>query len=283
MQCARLPRPGETLAGGEFAQHAGGKGANQAVAAARAGAEVVFIGKHGCDEFGRAAWEGLRREGIDVTHFHETDAAPSGVALILIGGRTRENMIAVARSANDLVAAEDVLAAEWEIARADAVVAQLEVPLPAIEAAATRARRHGIPFILNPAPARKLPVRLLRLVDTLTPNQSEAEFLTGEKEPEEAAAVLLRRGCSRVVITLGAKGALICDKHGTERIAAPRVRVVDTVGAGDCLTAWVAVGLAEGFDLALATWQAVRAAALAVTREGAQAGMPMGSEVALIP
>jgi ribokinase len=275
VKCARLPKPGETLAGGTFAQHAGGKGANQAVAAARAGARVVFIGKHGCDEFGRAAKAGLSAEGIDVTHFRETAAAPSGVALIFIGGRSRENMIAVARSANDLVAAEDVLAAEREIADADAVVASLEVPLAAIEAAAGVALRHGVPFILNPAPAQRLPARLLRLVDTLTPNAHEAEFLTREKRPEAAAAALVRRGCRRVVVTLGAKGALICDEHGVEHIGAPRVREVDTVGAGDCLTAWVAVGLAEGLDLALATWQAVRAAALAVTREGAQSGMPM--------
>lgn len=283
VKCSRLPRAGETIGGGEFAQHAGGKGANQAVAATRAGAEVVFIGRHGRDEFGRVAKEGLQGEGIDVKHFVETEAAPSGVALIFVGGRSSENMIAVARSANDLVAAEDVLAAEWEIARADAVVAQLEVPLPAIEAAASRARRHGVPFILNPAPARKLPVRLLRLVDTLTPNEHEAEFLTGEKKPEDAAAVLLRRGCRRVVITLGAKGVLLCDEHGPEYIEAPRVSAVDTVGAGDCLTAWVAVGLAEGLDLAIATWQAVHAAARAVTREGAQAGMPLRSEVELIP
>ncbi len=279
VKCSRLPKPGETVSGGEFAQYAGGKGANQAVAAARAGAQVVFIGKHGRDEFGRAAKAGLQSEGIDVTHFVETDAAPSGVASIFIGGRSRENMIAVARSANDLVTADDVLAAEWQIARADAVVAQLEVPLAAIEAGARAAREHGIPFILNPAPARKLPVRLLRLVDTLTPNESEAELLTGEKRPEDAAAVLLQRGCRRVVVTLGAGGVLICDEHGAEQIAAPDVVAVDTVGAGDCLTAWVAVGLAEGLDLAIATWRAVQAAAVAVTREGAQAGMPMRSEV----
>ena len=281
MKCSRLPRPGETLAGGEFAQHAGGKGANQAVAAARAGARVVFIGRHGRDEFGRAAKAGLMAEGIDVTHFHETDAAPSGVALIFIGGRSRENMIAVARSANDLVSAEDVRAAEREMERADAVLAQLEVPIAAIETAAKIARRHGVPFILNPAPARKVPARLLRLVDTLTPNEHELEFLTGETRPEAGAAALMSRGCRRVVVTLGAKGALICDEHGAEHIAAPRVNAVDTVGAGDCLTAWVAVGLAEGVDLAIATWRAVHAAALAVTREGAQAGMPMRAEVGM--
>ena len=278
MSCARLPEPGETVVGGEFAQRAGGKGANQAVAAARAGARVVFIGRHGADEYGRAAREALIAEGIDLMNFHETPAAPSGVAMIFTGGKSRENMIAVARSSNDLVTAEDVAAAEREIARADAVLAQLEVPLAAVEAAATLARRHDVPFILNPAPARKLPVRLLRLVDTLTPNEHEAHFLTGEKRSEDAAAVLRERGCRRVVITLGAKGALICDEHGTELVEAPRVTAVDTVGAGDCFTAWMAVGLAEKPDIALATWLGVRAAAVAVTREGAQAGMPLRAE-----
>jgi ribokinase len=279
VQCPRLPRAGETIAGGEFVRHAGGKGANQAVAAARAGAHVVFIGRHGRDEFGHAAKAGLRREGIDVKHFRATDDAPSGVALILIGGRTRENMIAVARSANDCVAPEDVFAAEREFARADAVVAQLEVPLAAVMAAAELARRYAVPFILNPAPARKLPARLLRLVDTLTPNEHEAKFLTGEKRPQAAAAALLRRGCRRVVITLGAKGALILDEEGGQRIGAPRVRAADTVGAGDCFTAWLALGRAEGLDLAAATHRAARAAALAVTRPGAQAGMPTRAEV----
>lgn len=279
VKCPRLPRPGETIAGGEFAQHAGGKGANQAVAAARAGAHVVFIGKHGHDEFGRAAKAGLRTEGIDVAHFRESAAASSGVALILVGGRAGENLIAVAGSANDLVATGDVIAAEREIARANAVVAQLEVPLAAIEALGRIARRHGVPLILNPAPARKLPARLLQLVDTLTPNEHEAEFLTSEKRPEDAAVALLRRGCRRVVVTLGARGALVVDEHGSRRIAAPRVRAVDTVGAGDCLTAWLAVGMAEGLDIAAATQRAVRAASLAVTREGAQAGMPTRKEV----
>ncbi len=279
VQCARLPRPGETLAGGDFAQHAGGKGANQAAAAARAGAKVAFIGRCGRDEFGRAAKAGLRREGIDVVHFHETNAAPSGIALILIGGQSRENMIAVARSANDRVTAADVLAAERVIARADVVVAQLEVPLAAVEAAASLAKQHGVPFILNPAPARKVPARLLRSVDTITPNAHEAEFLTGKPQPEAAAAELLRRGCRRVVVTLGAAGALLFDEHGSRRLAAPRVQAVDTVGAGDCFTAWLAVGLAEGLDFVAATQRAARAAALAVTRAGAQAGMPRRGEV----
>ncbi len=279
LTCARLPRPGETLLGGEFARHAGGKGANQAVAAVRAGVRVVFVGRCGNDDFGRAAKSGLRREGIDVRHFRECRDAPSGVALILLGGRSRENLIGVARSANDRLSAADVREAATEIARADAVLCQLEVPLEAVEAAAEMAAQHGIPFILNPAPARKLSARLLRRVHTLTPNEAEAETLTGLRDPAAAARALRRRGCGWVVITLGARGAWICADEEEGLVRAPRVRPVDTVGAGDCFSAWLAVGLAEGWTLRAATECAVVAASLAVTRVGAQAGMPSRAEV----
>lgn len=279
IECARVPRPGETLLGGKFTQQAGGKGANQAVAAARAGARVAFIGRHGADDFGRTAKAGLRREGIDVSHFRATSEAPSGVALIILGGKSRENLIAVARSANDAVSAEDVRAAARKIIRADALLAQCEVPLEALEAAAAMARGHHLRFILNPAPARRLPARLLRSVDTLTPNQSEACTLTGERDPSRAARILLKRGCRQVVVTLGTKGVLLADASGQRRIAAPIVQPVDTVGAGDCFTAWLAVGLAAGCDLDTAARRAVAASALAVTRSGAQAAMPSWREV----
>lgn len=279
LRCARLPQPGETLLGGEFEQHPGGKGANQAVAAVRAGARVTFIGRHGADAYGRSAKAALRGEGIDVRHFRDTRGASSGVALILLGGPTRENLIAVARSANDRVSARDVQAAERAIAAADAVLTSLEVPLGAVNTAARLAAKHGVPFLLNPAPARTLPDTLLRRVDLLTPNESEAALLTGETEPERAARVLLARGCRRVVVTLGVAGALLVDESGATRIPAPRVRAVDTVGAGDCFSAWLAVALAEGREPIDAVRLAVRAAALAVTRRGAQPGMPRRREV----
>ena len=261
IQCDRLPQPGETLLGGEFARFAGGKGANQAVAAARAGARVTFIGAHGNDDFGRAAKAGLRRAGIDVRYFREHRQAPSGVALILIGGRDRQNQIAVARSANDTLSAADVQAARSMFRRADAVVAQLEIPLAAVQAAAELAAAAGIPFILNPAPARKLPATLLRLVDTLTPNEHEFK--------------IVGRGSRRTVVTLGARGVAV----GRLRIPAPKVKPVDTVGAGDCFTAWLAVGIAAGLSLEDAARRAVRAASIAVTRPGAQPGMPYRREV----
>jgi ribokinase len=199
--------------------------------------------------------------------------------LILLGGKSRENLIAVARSANHELSADDVRASESEIARADAVIAQLEVPLAAVEAAAEIAARHEVPFILNPAPARKLPVRLLRRVHTLIPNETEAEILAGLHEPREAARVLCRRGCQQVIVTLGAQGAYYCAAAGEGRVKAARTKAVDTVGAGDCFSAWLAVGLAESLPLEDSVKRAVRAATIAVTRPGAQSGMPRRAEV----
>ena len=153
----RLPAPGETVAGGPLLRYGGGKGANQAVAAARAGARVTFVGARGDDDFGTAAAAALRKEGIDLAHFGVRRGAGSGVALIIVGGAERENQITIARSANDLVRPADVARASAAITKAGAVVAQLEVPLAAVAHAATLARRHRVPFILNPAPVRKLP------------------------------------------------------------------------------------------------------------------------------
>ena len=279
VQCPHLPRPGETLLGGEFAQHAGGKGANQAVAASRAGAEVSFIGRYGEDRFGRAARAGLRREGIEVRHFRACAGAPSGVALILIGGASRENLIAVARSANDHLTAADVAAASRAIAGADAVLCQLEVPFAAVEAAARLAAEHGVPFVLNPAPAMRVPNRLLRMVHTLTPNEREAEILTGQSDPATAARVLRKRGCGQVVVTLGARGAWICSEECEGLVRAPRVKALDTVGAGDCFSAWLALGISEGMSIRPAVERAVRAASISVTRPGAQSGMPHRTEL----
>jgi ribokinase len=280
IQCERLPRPGETLLGGEFHRFAGGKGANQAVAAARAGARVSFIGARGDDDFGRAAHDGLRAEGVDVRFFRVRKSVPSGVALILVGGRSRQNLIAVARSANDTVSAADVRAARSAFRGCAAVVAQLEIPPAAVEAAAALAAGCGAPFILNPAPARRLSRRLLRRVYLLTPNEQEAMWLSGRRQVRHAARRLLQLGCANVAVTLGARGGLLVNADGEKLIPAPRVRPVDTVGAGDCFAAWAAVGIAEGLSLTAAIQRAVRAAAIAVTRSGAQAGMPYRRELA---
>jgi ribokinase len=298
IQTPRLPQPGETILGGEFGQFAGGKGANQAVAAARAGAQVTFIGAHGDDAFGAAAKHRLRAEGIDVRHFREKPGHASGVALILVGGKSRENTIAVARSANDALTAADVRRAESAIRRAGVVVAQLEVPLSAVAEAARLAKKNGVPFVLNPAPARRLPRSLLRLVHTLIPNAREvgeigsprggktriagvqAAFARRHREVIGRTAALLAAGCGQVVVTLGAEGALLAGADGFCRIGALEVTPVDTVGAGDCFVAWFAVGIAEGRDAIESAERAARAAAISVTRPGAQAGMPYAREVA---
>jgi ribokinase len=296
VRCSRLPAPGETILGGEFQQFAGGKGANQAVAAARAGAQVTFVGARGRDDLGRRSRATLRAEGVDTRYFVEKEGHPSGVALIMVGGKTRENAIAVAKSANDALTPADVRAAEAVIRRAAVVIAQLEVPLPAVIAAAELAKKHGVPFILNPAPARPVPKSLLRKVHILVPNAKEAAQLArtalagkstrkapaksvGAKAAQSAHA-LLELGCESVVITLGAKGALVANTtSGMHHIPAPRVKPVDTVGAGDCFTAWLAVGIGEGLPLIEAAARAASAAAIAVTRQGAQAGMPRLAEL----
>lgn len=275
----RLPRPGETLLGGEYRVHAGGKGANQAVAAARAGAHVVFVGARGKDAFGDAAARGLAADGVDLRHFLRKQGVPSGVALILVGGADRQNMIAVAKSANDHLTPRDLRAAAAAFRAPGVVLVQLEVPLAAVKEAARMARRHGLRFILNPAPSRPLPRALLRLVDVITPNEHEARLLTGENLPERAAAALRRMGCGAVALTLGARGALLADGVGVRRIAAPKVRPVDTVGAGDCFNGWLAALLAEGRSFDEAARRAVAAASVSVTRAGAQASMPWRREV----
>jgi ribokinase len=199
--------------------------------------------------------------------------------LILIGGRSRENLIAVARSANDTVMPMEVTSARREIARAQAVVAQLEIPLETVIAAAQMASQAGIPFILNPAPARHLPRALLRQVYALTPNEHEAALLTGESDLTRAGRRLLALGCRHVVVTRGARGAIWFEGDNAKSFAAPKVRVVDTVGAGDCFTAWLAVGIAEQLGMEKTIPRALRAASLAVTRAGAQAAMPQRREV----
>jgi len=277
--CERLPAPGETLLGGTFQRSAGGKGANQAVAAARAGARVVFLGARGEDDFGTAAAAGLRRENIDIRHFKAHKDISSGIALILLGGKSRENLLAVARSANDLLSPETVRAVRSEFSKSDVIVAQLEIPLTAVKEAARLASEERKPFLLNPAPARALPKSLLRLVHTLTPNEHEATILTGEQSPERAGEKLLKAGCRHVVITLGAKGAMLVDGSGIHRFPAPKVKPVDTVGAGDCFTGWLATGIAEGLTMEQAVERAVRAAGIAITRPGAQDAMPRRDEV----
>lgn len=279
----RLPRPGETLLGGDFRLAGGGKGANQAVAAARAGGRVALVARVGRDLFGDRALADFRREGLVVTHVRRDPTAPSGVALIFVA-RNGENCIAVAGGANARLAAADVRRARPAIARAAAVLLQLESPLETVETAAALAARAGVRVILNPAPARELPDSLLRCVSLLTPNETEAEVLTAgrvrdDRSAARAAERLRARGVGAVVITLGARGAFVASDHLSQRVPGFRVRPVDTVAAGDVFNGALAVALAEGRPLLEAVRFANAAAALSVTRPGAQASAPRRAEI----
>jgi ribokinase len=268
----RLPGPGETVSGGRFARHGGGKGANQAVAAARLGARVAMVGAVGADELGDAAVRELEAEGIDVSGVVRMDDAATGVALIVVdaGG---ENQIAIAAGANGRLGAAHVPRLEGE----GVLLLGFEVPDEAVVAGAQAA---GWTTILNPAPARAVPEAALAARPILTPNATEAAQLTGEEDPEAAAHALRERTGAPVLITLGGTGALLLDGDGAaQRIPAPRVEVVDTTGAGDALNGALAAELAAGRPLAEAARFAVAAAARSTTREGARGGMPRRAEV----
>jgi ribokinase len=280
----RIPRPGETLLGGEFLTAAGGKGANQAVAAACAGGRVVFVARVGKDSFGDQAIEGYREAGIDVRHVYRDAAAPSGVALIFVA-HAGENSIAVAGGANSRLSAADVDKAAGVIRSAAVLVMQLETPLPAVRRAAALAAKAGVPVILNPAPARELPDALLKLISVMTPNETEAEMLTGIRVTSDAAAAkvcaaLRSRGVGSVVLTLGARGAFVDDGSTQRVVRGIRVKAVDSTAAGDVFNGALAVALAEGRSLLDAVRFANAAAALSVTKLGAQPSAPSRAAIA---
>lgn len=278
-----LPKPGETVSGGAFSTAAGGKGANQAVAAARAGAEVSLVARVGDDSFGEQAVAGFVGDGIDVSHVTRHSAEPSGVALIFVdeGG---ENCIAVAPGANAALTPDDVEAAKEMITGADVLVMQLETPIESVERAAGLAREHGVKVILNPAPARPLSDEILANVSILTPNETEAELLTGiqvsdDAAAEEAAKALVARGVDTVILTLGSRGAYVFESGSGELVPGFEVQAVDTTAAGDVFNGSLAVGLSEGKPLAEAVRFANAAAALSVTKLGAQPSAPSRSEI----
>ena len=278
-----LPRPGETVTGGTFFTARGGKGANQAVAAARAGGSVALIASLGDDPFGDEMLAALTAEGIGVHAVHRVPDTPSGVALILVDERG-ENSIAVAPGANALLTPEQVGPSIERLSETDILVAQLETPLETVLAAAQAARRAGARVILNPAPARDLPDELLQLVSVLTPNEAEAARLarmpiTDDNALDEAARILLQRGVGAVAITLGAAGVYVATMTLRERIPGHRVEVRDTTGAGDVFNGALAVALVEELPLGEAVRFANAAAAISVTRDGAQPAAPYRSEI----
>jgi ribokinase len=278
-----IPRPGETVLGEDFFMAAGGKGANQAVAAARAGGDVFFIARVGDDLFGKQAVDGFIRDGIHVEYIVRDKEAPSGVALIFVA-LDGENSIAVASGANAKLGVEDIRQARQVIASASVLLMQLETPLETVIEAAAIASPAGVPIILNPAPGQPLPDELLRHVTYLTPNETEAELLTGitivkKTDLAKAADLLLSRGVKAVLATLGAQGVYVVTPEKKELLPAFKVNAVDTTAAGDAFNGALAVALAEGKSLLEAVLFSSAAAALATTKAGAQPSLPLRPEI----
>ena len=283
VKAARIPAPGETILGGRFLMNPGGKGANQAVAAARLGAEVVFIAKVGDDLFGREAKALFAKENICTDYVLTDPSEPSGVALIMVDAKG-ENCIAVASGANGTLMPEDIEGLEGVIAQSDLLLMQLETPLETVRYAADVAVNLGVPVILNPAPACELPSDLYDCLEVITPNESEAELLTNIKVTDEASAeaaarVLCDKGVLNVVITMGAKGAYVFDGEDGVMVPAFKVEAVDTTTAGDVFNGALAVALTEELELEEAVRFASKAASISVTRMGAQASAPRREEL----
>lgn len=281
----RIPTPGETVVGGEFFVAPGGKGANQAVAAARLGADVHFISRVGSDAFGDQAIAGYQRDGINTDLISRDSENATGVALILVD-EAGENAISVASGANYAMTLEDIERAAGAIRDADVLVMQLELPVSIVARAAEIAAQAGVPVILDPAPApeKPLPEALLRNVTCIKPNASEAEGLTGvrvanESSAREAASVVLGMGPTCAIITMGAAGALLADESGAVLVPATPIAAVDTTAAGDSFSGALAFGWGSGLQRAEAVRLASSAGAFAATRMGAQPSLPSISEL----
>lgn len=278
-----LPRPGETVIGGAFFMNPGGKGANQAVAVARLGGKVSFICKTGSDIFGHQSQQLFEEEGIDTSYIFSDKKNPSGVALITVDEQA-ENCIAVASGANANLLPEDLSTAEDAIDRSDIILMQLEIPLESVLYVADSACKKGKKVILNPAPAQPLPKQLFKQLYILTPNEMEAEMITGVKitdvhSAEEAAKTISSFGVRHVVITLGSKGAFVYSSGQVELIPAKKVKAVDTTAAGDIFNGALTVAISEGRSITEAVRYACKASAISVTRAGAQSSAPYRNEV----
>ena len=282
----RLPTPGETVLGGIFLMNAGGKGANQAVTAARQGGKVTFISKTGNDVFGKQSVELYNSEGINTDYIFSDPNHPSGVALITVDSHG-ENCIVVASGANGSLSPADIESAKEEIESGDFVLMQLEIPIETVEYAADLAHKKGLSVILNPAPARALSDQLLKCLYVITPNEHEAEMLSGIKvsgweSARKAADIISDKGVDNVVITMGALGAFIKEKDQYYRVDAVKVEAVDTTAAGDSFSGALCVGLSEGKTILEAVKIATRVSALTVTRMGAQSSIPFRNELILL-
>ena len=274
----KLPVPGETILGGTFLMNPGGKGANQAVAAARLGGNVTFVTKTGNDMFGAEAVQIFKNEGIDTRYIITDKINPSGVALINVD-ENGENCIVVAPGSNGNLLQEDIPLQLFEKGKFEILLLQLEIPVATVEYSAVRASENGIKVILNPAPAQKLSDNLLLHTWLITPNETEAEILTGIKindisSMEKAAISLQRKGVKNVIITLGAEGAYVKSENYSGLVPGIKVKPVDTTAAGDVFNGALAVALSDGKNIKDAVVFANKAAAISVTRMGAQASAP---------
>jgi ribokinase len=283
IKCAHLPAAGETILGGSFFMTAGGKGANQAVAAARLNGDVTFIAKLGNDVFGRQAVELFNKENINTEYIFIDDENASGIALITVDDNG-ENCIAVAQGSNGNLTVDDLQTIKNVIEHADIILVQLEIPIATIEYIATLTKQHKKQLMINPAPARLLSDELLSKISIITPNEKEASMLTGViindiESAKQAANILSGKGIETVIITLGEKGALLYRQNAFSVIPTNKVIAVDTTAAGDVFNGALAVALSEQKSMENAIAFANKAASISVTRLGAQASAPYRSEI----
>lgn len=279
-----LPRPGETILGGTFLMNAGGKGANQAVAAARLGGNVTFVAKLGKDIFGEESITGFKKENINTDYVFTDAAVPSGTALIMVN-EEGENCIVVAPGANAQLLPADIVQVNT-LGEAAVVLMQLETPMETIEAVAKITKGNNQKMIINPAPAQPLGDELLNGLFLITPNETEAALLTGitvtdESTASAAADIFLQKGVKNVIITMGKQGAFFQNSELRFSVAAPEVKTIDTTAAGDTFSGAMAVALTENMPWQKAVTFAVKAASIAVTRMGAQASVPYRNEIAV--
>jgi len=285
VKTSHIPEPGETVLGGSFFMNPGGKGANQAVAVARLGGNVSFIGKIGDDIFGKQSSQLFDEEGVDTNGILSDRDSPSGIALITVDSEG-ENSIVVAPGANAHLEPSDVEKALDKYTDSRVLLVQLEIPMRTVEFAAQYARNKGMQVILNPAPANDLVQDLFHLIDIITPNVHEAEMLSGVQivdipTARQAAEVIHAQGVKHVIVTLGKQGAALLENGVFYHIPAPEVKTVDSTAAGDVFNGALAVAVAEGKILTDATTFACRAASIAVTKMGAQSSIPFRNEVLL--
>ena len=278
-----LPRPGETVLGGSFFMNPGGKGANQAVAVARLGGQIAFICKTGSDIFGHQSHQLFEEEGIDTSYIFSDTKNPSGVALITVD-ENAENCIVVASGANANLSPDNLAKAENAVDEAEFVLMQLEIPIETVAFVADMAYKKNKKIILNPAPAQKLSEELLQNLYLITPNETEAELISGIKISDEqstvdAAKKIADMGVDHVIITLGSKGALVYSDQACEFVPSVKVKAIDTTAAGDIFNGALVVALAEGRSLIDSVRFACKASAISVTRIGAQSSAPYRNEV----